>query len=66
MLIPLNLESEFVEPKVKNYSPRKTEILATSEQNAAGRKEFWRRAEFFHEEDLRYLRIPDSGRLAGP
>ncbi len=50
---------------MKNYSPRKTEILATSEQNAAGREEFWRRAEFFHEEDLRYLRflIPEGLRV---
>jgi SAM-dependent methyltransferase len=50
---------------MKNYSPRKSEILATSEQNAASREEFWRRAEFFHEEDLRYLRflIPEGLRV---
>ncbi|MFZ0624365.1 MAG: glycosyltransferase [Pseudolabrys sp.] len=50
---------------MKNYSPRKTEILATSERNAAGREEFWRRAGFFHEEDLRYLRflIPEGLRV---
>ncbi|MGC2044940.1 MAG: class I SAM-dependent methyltransferase, partial [Pseudolabrys sp.] len=50
---------------MKNYSLRKTEILATSERNAAGREEFWRRAEFFHEEDLRYLRflIPEGLRV---
>ena len=50
---------------MKNHSQRKTEILATSERNAASREEFWRRAGFFHEEDLRYLRflIPEGLRV---
>ena len=50
---------------MKNLSPRRTEILASSEQNAASREKFWQRAEFFHEEDLRYLRflIPEGLRI---
>jgi SAM-dependent methyltransferase len=50
---------------MKHQSQRKTEILASSEQNAADREEFWRRAAFFHEEDLRYLRflIPEGLRV---
>src|SRR5690349_11593422 len=42
---------------MKNLSPRKTEIFASSEQNAADREKFWRRAAFFHQEGLRYLRF---------
>ena len=47
---------------MRDPSPRKTAILAGSEQNAASRERFWQRAEFFHEEDLRYLRflIPEG------
>ena len=50
---------------MKKFSPRKAEIFASSEQHAASREEFWRRAEFFHEEDSRYLRflIPEGLRV---
>src|SRR5215813_10842489 len=46
-------------------SPRKKAILANSEQLAPHRQEFRRRAAFFHEEDLRYLRflIPPNLRV---
>jgi SAM-dependent methyltransferase len=49
----------------KNLSARKSEILADSNRNAADRQEFWQRAEFFHEEDSRYLRflIPGGSRV---
>jgi SAM-dependent methyltransferase len=50
---------------MKNLSLRKTEIFASSEQGAADREKFWRRAAFFHQEDLRYLRflIPEGLRI---
>jgi SAM-dependent methyltransferase len=50
---------------MKSLSPRKAEILSTSERNASVRAAFWRRAAFFHEEDLRYLRflIPEGLRV---
>jgi SAM-dependent methyltransferase len=50
---------------MKTLSSRKAEILATSEKIAAKREEFRRRAAFFHEEDLRYLRylIPEGLRV---
>ena len=38
-------------------SPRKAAILAAFEDNAADRQMFRRRAAFFHQEDLRYLRF---------
>jgi SAM-dependent methyltransferase len=46
-------------------SPRKAEILATSERYATRRQSFRQRAEFFHAEDLRYLRflIPEGLRV---
>ena len=48
-----------------NISSRKAAILDSSEKNAAYRQKFWKRAAFFHEEDLRYLRflIPDGLRV---
>ena len=48
-----------------DLSPRKTAILATSERLAGSREQFRRRAAFFHEEDLRYLRflIPEGLRV---
>jgi SAM-dependent methyltransferase len=42
---------------MKPLSPRKSQVLATSEQTALKREELRRRAAFFHEEDLRYLRF---------
>jgi SAM-dependent methyltransferase len=50
---------------MQSFSPRKAAIFAASEQNAADREKFWRRAAFFHEEDLRYLRflIPQGLRV---
>ena len=50
---------------MKTSSARKAEILADSERNAATREKFWQRAEFFHEEDLRYLRflVPEGLRV---
>jgi len=50
---------------MKTSSPRKAEILADSERNAATREKFWQRAEFFHKEDLRYLRflVPEGLRV---
>ncbi len=39
------------------YSPRKLAILHNSEILASRREEYRRRATFFHEEDLRYLRF---------
>jgi SAM-dependent methyltransferase len=39
------------------YSPRKQAVLANSERLAARRQDYRRRASFFHEEDLRYLRF---------
>src|ERR1035437_1649871 len=50
---------------MQNASPRKADILANSERAAAQREEFWKRAAFFHEEDLRYLRflIPEGLRV---
>ena len=46
-------------------SPRKAVIRDQSEKNAAMRQAFRRRAAFFHEEDLRYLRflIPEGLRI---
>jgi SAM-dependent methyltransferase len=38
-------------------SARKKDVLENSEQGAARRQEFRRRAAFFHEEDLRYCRF---------
>lgn len=48
-----------------NMSSRKAAILATSEGIAGRREEFRKRASFFHEEDLRYLRflIPEGLRV---
>jgi ubiquinone/menaquinone biosynthesis C-methylase UbiE len=48
-----------------NLSPRKAAILATSERLAGSREQFRKRATFFHEEDLRYLRflIPEGLRV---
>ena len=48
-----------------NLSPRKAAILATSERLAPTREQFRKRAAFFHEEDLRYLRflIPEDLRV---
>ena len=48
-----------------NISSRKAAILDSSEKNAAYRQKFWKRAAFFHEEDLRYLRflIPEGLRV---
>ena len=56
---------KFVGPRLKKYSQRKSEILASSEENAASRQEFWQRAAFFHEENSRYLRflIPEGLRV---
>ena len=50
---------------MNDLSKRKSEILASSEHNAASREKFWERAAFFHEEDLRYLRflIPEGLRV---
>jgi SAM-dependent methyltransferase len=50
---------------MQNASPRKADILANSERAAAHREEFWKRAAFFHEEDLRFLRflIPEGLRV---
>jgi SAM-dependent methyltransferase len=50
---------------VSKVSPRKAAILAASERNAVNRQAFRRRAAFFHEEDLRYLRflIPEGLRV---
>ena len=48
-----------------DLSPRKTAILAMSERLAKSREQFIKRATFFHEEDLRYLRflIPEGLRV---
>jgi len=48
-----------------NFSTRKAAILASSERASADREDFWKRAAFFHEEDLRYLRflIPEGLRV---
>lgn len=50
---------------MSTVSPRKAAILAAFEANAAERQMFRRRAAFFHEEDLRYLRflIPPGLRI---
>jgi SAM-dependent methyltransferase len=50
---------------MSKVSPRKAAILAASERNAVQRQAFRRRAAFFHEEDLRYLRflIPEGLRV---
>jgi SAM-dependent methyltransferase len=50
---------------MSTVSPRKAAILAAFEANAAKRQMFRRRATFFHEEDLRYLRflIPEGLRI---
>jgi SAM-dependent methyltransferase len=42
---------------MSKVSPRKAAILAAFEANAAQRQIFRKRAAFFHEEDLRYLRF---------
>jgi SAM-dependent methyltransferase len=46
-------------------SPRSLAILADSERNAPDRQAFRKRAAFFHEQDLRYLRflIPEGTRI---
>ena len=41
----------------QTLSPRKAAILANSEQLAPRRQQFWQRAAFYHEEELRYLRF---------
>jgi SAM-dependent methyltransferase len=48
-----------------NLSSRRAALLATSERIAADRQQFRRKAAFFHEEDLRYLRflIPEGLRV---
>ena len=50
---------------MKKISSRKAAIIATSEQLAGRREQYRRRASFFHEEDLRYLRflIPEGLRV---
>jgi SAM-dependent methyltransferase len=50
---------------MRPLSARKSAILANSQQLAAERQTFLRRAQFFHEEDLRYLRflIPEGLRV---
>jgi SAM-dependent methyltransferase len=50
---------------MQDLSPRKAALLAASEQIASVRQQFRRRAAFFHEEDLRYLRflIPEGLRV---
>lgn len=49
----------------ESWSASKLAVLENSEQNAARRREFTRRASFFHEEDQRYLQflIPENLRV---
>lgn len=62
----MNLVSKDMTESAKvSGSARKLAIFQKSEENAATREDYRRRASFFHEEDLRYLRflIPEGLRV---